>query len=86
MAIRRIRQFNLDGYVLDVEKEYKQAGKKAAARRFMSQLRSAYPALPIALSSYRYPSLHPQVPWEGILGTLHAEHAAGLLDESPQPG
>jgi hypothetical protein len=67
MAIRRIRQFNLDGYVLDVEKEYKNPGKKAAAQRFMSQLRSAFPALTIALSSYRYPSLHPQVPWEVFL-------------------
>jgi hypothetical protein len=67
MAIRRIRQFNLDGYVLDVEKEYKMAGKKAAAVRFMNQLREAYPALAIALSSYRYPSLHPQVPWEVFL-------------------
>jgi hypothetical protein len=67
VATRRIHQFNLDGYVLDVEKEYKMAGKKAAARRFMDQLRSAYPALPVALSSYRYPSLHPQVPWKEFL-------------------
>ena len=67
VATRRIRQFSLDGYVLDVEKEYKMAGKKAAAKRFMDQLRSAYPALPVALSSYRYPSLHPQVPWKEFL-------------------
>jgi hypothetical protein len=67
VAIRRIRQFNLDGYVIDVEKEYKQANKKAAAKRFMNQLRAAYPALTVALSSYRYPSLHPQVPWKEFL-------------------
>ena len=67
VATRRIRQFNLDGYVLDVEKEYKMAGKKNAAKRFMGQLRDAYPALPVALSSYRYPSLHPQVPWKEFL-------------------
>ena len=76
VAVRRIRQFNLDGYVLDVEKEYKQAGKKTAARRFMDQIRSAYPALPIALSSYRYPSLHPQVPWKEFL-----EHCTVIMPQ-----
>ena len=67
IAIKRIRQFNLDGYVLDIEAEYQKTAKKAAAERFMGQLRSAYPALVIALSSYRFPSLHPQVPWKEFL-------------------
>ena len=67
VAIARIRQYNLDGYVIDVEKEYKASGKKTAAKRFMAALRSAHPNLTIALSSYRYPSLHPQVPWAEFL-------------------
>jgi len=67
VAIARIRQYGLDGYVIDVEKEYKASGKKAAAKRFMSHIRSACPDLTIALSSYRYPSLHPQVPWTEFL-------------------
>jgi hypothetical protein len=66
-AIQRIRQFNLDGYVIDAEAEYKQDGKKTAARKFMNHLRSALPDLTIALSSYRYPSLHPQLPWREFL-------------------
>ncbi|MGE5124079.1 MAG: nuclear transport factor 2 family protein [Acidobacteriaceae bacterium] len=67
VAIARIRQYNLDGYVIDVEKEYKASGKKAAAKRFMAQVRAACPNLTIALSSYRYPSLHPQIPWAEFL-------------------
>jgi ketosteroid isomerase-like protein len=67
VAIARIRQYNLDGYVLDVEKEYKADGKRAAAKTFMTQIRSACPNLTIALSSYRYPSLHPQIPWTVFL-------------------
>ena len=67
MAVTRIRQYNLDGYVLDVEKEYKAVGKQAAARKFMSTLRSDCPNLTIGLSSYRYPSLHPQIPWKEFL-------------------
>ena len=67
VAITRIRQYKLDGYVIDVEKEYKESGKKAAARKFMTQVRAACPDLTIALSSYRYPSLHPQIPWTEFL-------------------
>jgi hypothetical protein len=63
VAISRIRQYNLDGYVMDVEKEYEASGKKLAAKRFMNTLRSACPTIPVALSSYRYPSLHPRLPW-----------------------
>ena len=67
VAITRIRQYKLDGYVIDVEKEYKDSGKKAAAKKFMNQVRAACPDLTIALSSYRYPSLHPQIPWTEFL-------------------
>jgi hypothetical protein len=66
-AIRRIRQYDLDGYVIDAEKEYKEPGKETSARRFMSQLRSSLPDVCIALSSYRFPSLHPQIPWKEFL-------------------
>ncbi len=67
VAIQRIRQYNLDGYVLDVEKEYKLSGKRSAAKKFMTLLRAANPKLSLALSSYRYPSLHPQIPWKEFL-------------------
>jgi hypothetical protein len=67
VAIARIRQYDLDGYVIDAEKEYKDRGKKVSAKKFMTQLRNACPDLEIALSSYRYPSLHPQIPWAEFL-------------------
>ncbi len=66
-AIQRIQQTGVDGYVIDAEGEYKQPGKAAAARSFMTRLRSALPNLQVALSSYRYPSLHPQLPWREFL-------------------
>ncbi len=64
-AINRIRELRVDGYVLDAEGHYK--GKYAAAKTFMSQLTAAVTDIPIALSSYRYPSLHPQLPWDEFL-------------------
>jgi hypothetical protein len=66
-AVQRIQQTGVDGYVLDVEGEYKAPGKESAANRFMDRLRTSYPRLPVALCSYRFPSYHPQVPWEAFL-------------------
>ena len=62
-AIQRIKSLNLDGFVINAEKEYKAPGKDKAARVYMSTLRSVFPDLPLALSSYRFPSYHPQLPW-----------------------
>jgi hypothetical protein len=67
VAVQRCMQLKLDGYVIDAEKEYKQPGKAAAARTFMNVLRAGLPNTLIALSSYRYPSLHPQLPWSTFL-------------------
>ena len=66
-AVYRIRQLQLDGYVIDAEAEYKKPGKREAAARFMSILRTAFPDMPMALSSYRYPSYHPSLPWREFL-------------------
>jgi hypothetical protein len=68
VAVQRAVQLNLDGYVLDAETEYRQPGRSAAARAFMSNLRSGLPGhVLVGLSSYRYPTLHPQLPWRAFL-------------------
>lgn len=67
-AIRRANQLRLDGYVIDAEGEYTQPGMAAAAHTFMANLKAGLPAeMPVALSSYRFPSLHPQLPWAAFL-------------------
>jgi len=67
IAVRRVKELNLDGYVIDAEGEYKESGKKTAARYFMDELKSGLGnSVPIGLSSYRYPSLHP-IPWNEFL-------------------
>lgn len=67
IAVRRVQELGIEGYVIDAEVEYKQPGMDAAARRFMSDLRSALPNFPVALSSFRFPSYHPQLPWKDFL-------------------
>jgi hypothetical protein len=67
IATHRVQDLELDGYVIDAEAEYKDSGKKTAARYFMEELRSGLGKnIPVALSSYRYPSLHP-IPWNTFL-------------------
>lgn len=67
IAIQRIQQLGVDGYVIDAEAQYKQPGKEEAAKRFMDRLRATLPTFPIALSSYRYPTLHSNFPWKPFL-------------------
>jgi hypothetical protein len=67
LAIQRMRSLNLDGYIIDAEREYKEPGKKVAAQRFMQELRAGMPHTPIGFSSYRYPQMHYQVPYSQFL-------------------
>ena len=65
VAVRRFNELELDGYVVNAEVQYKH--KNAAARRYMSLLRDALPDAKIALSSYRFPNYHPELPWAEFL-------------------
>ena len=67
VAIRRITELGLAGYVIDAEIEYSQPGRAAVASKFMREMRNALPDLPMALSSYRFPSLHLDLPWKAFL-------------------
>ncbi|MHC1784490.1 MAG: nuclear transport factor 2 family protein [Anaerolineaceae bacterium] len=69
VAIQRVQQLGLDGYVIDAEVEYKEPGKDAAARRFMAELRSSLSSFPIALSAFRFPTYHMDFPWSEFLSS-----------------
>lgn len=67
MAVQRVRQFALDGFTVNAEIEFQERGMDVAAGNYMRELRAGLPDLPIALSSFRYPNLHRQFPWETFL-------------------
>jgi hypothetical protein len=85
-AIERIQQLNLDGYVADAEAEFKQAGKEAAARTFMTEMRRVYPSLPMGFSSYRYPSYHAAVPYRAFLEKCDYAMPQVYWEQSHNPG
>jgi hypothetical protein len=67
IAIQRVINLGVDGYVIDAEAQYKQPGRDIAAVDFMNHLRASLSNFPIALSSYRYPTYHPALPWAEFL-------------------
>lgn len=71
-AAARIKQFGLQGYILDPESEYCLAND-GTATRFMRRLRELVD-VPLALCSYRYPSLHRELPWMEFLNGMDANH------------
>ncbi len=73
IAVQRSRSLDLDGYVIDAEGEYQTLRKTAAASRFMKELRAGLPKMPIALSTYRYPRRHRQLPFAAFLE--HCDYA-----------
>ncbi len=66
-AIQRVQETGVVGYVIDAEGEFKEPGMDVAARSFMDALRKGLPTFPVGLSSYRYPTLHQEFPWDEFL-------------------
>jgi len=63
-AVARVNELGLDAFVIDAEGEYKAwSDRWTRATQYMNILRPGL-AVPILLASYRYPSLHPQLPWD----------------------
>ncbi|UCF61510.1 MAG: hypothetical protein JSV37_02185 [Anaerolineaceae bacterium] len=67
LAVERTLSLGLDGYVIDAEAEYKNKKKAKAAARYVADLRAGMPDVPIALSTYRYPRVHPELPYSEFL-------------------
>lgn len=86
IAVRRVQELNLDGYVIDAEYEYKQAGRANAALEFMSELRSGIPNTPVALCSYRFPKYHPELPWKEFLDKCDYNMPQVYWEKAHNPG
>ncbi len=67
IAVKRAIELGLDGYVVNAEGEYQTPRKETAAIRYMNILRNNLGGMPLALSSYRYPSYHADFPWRAFL-------------------
>ena len=86
IALQRIQQTGVDGYVIDAEAQYKGPGKDVAARTFFARLRQSLPTFPFYLSSYRYPSYHPTFPWQAFLDNVDYNMPQVYWLEAHNPG
>ena len=61
-GVERVAQTGVDGYVMDVEYQYKNCPDET--EEFTNELARLMPSsIPIAMCSYRYPSLHREISW-----------------------
>jgi hypothetical protein len=68
VAIRLCFEYELDGFIVNAEKQFDRSGRDAAAANYMGRLRSGLgDDFTIGLSSYRYPSFHAEFPWRAFL-------------------
>lgn len=67
LAVQRMRDLDLAGYVIDAEGEYRTLKKAAAAESYMTELRSGLGDTPIALSTYRFPKYHLDFPFDSFM-------------------
>lgn len=65
-ALMRIRQTGVTGFVVNAETQFKLKERHPAAKLYMEGLRGAT-EIPIGFSSFKYPSYHPQLPWDIFL-------------------
>jgi hypothetical protein len=86
IAVRRVTELGLDGYVIDAEEEFKAAGSARTARIFMTELRKGLPNKPVALCSYRFPVYHPQFPWDAFLEKCDYNMPQVYWEKAHNPG
>jgi hypothetical protein len=86
IAVNRVHELELDGYAIDAEEEYKMPGRENAARKFMNELRIGLPGFPVALSSYRFPNYHPELPWAAFLEKCDYNMPQMYWEQSHDPG
>ena len=67
MGGTRARDLGLDGFVVDAEMQFEASGMSSAASTYMVELRKYIPSMPVALSTFRYPSYHNTFPYSTFL-------------------
>jgi SH3-like domain-containing protein len=66
VAAQQVNLLGVDGYIINAEVEFKVAGMASAARQYMDALKRLVQK-PIGLTSFRFPSLHREFPWQEFI-------------------
>ncbi len=84
-AVERIEKHGLAGYFIDAEAQAKQSPQRHAQANYYS-IKMGEVDVPVLLCSYRYPSLHPELPWTELLEccTHHAPQVYWIHGSNPE--
>jgi len=83
-AVARMDYLNLSGLIIDAEVEAKY--KPVQAEIYAKILIRELPFTPIGLASYRYPSYHPELPWEELLSCCTFHNPQVYWAQAHNPG
>ena len=64
-AIKALRRYPYDGFIINAEGAYKNRASQAEV--YSKMIRASFPDLLLALSSYRFPTLHREFPFNSFL-------------------
>jgi hypothetical protein len=69
IALKAVKDYNLDGFIIDAEHDWKRTNLNMAAEaeKFMIRLQAGMGNKPVFLASYRYPEYHKDFPWMAFL-------------------
>lgn len=85
-TVERCKALPLAGFIMDAESEYKTDGGADRARTYCTAVRSAMPNLTLGLCSYRFPTLHPQLPWSTFLSVSAFHMPQVYWEQAHNPG
>lgn len=67
-SVEMINKYDLEGFVINAEVEYK--NRSGQAVEYVLALQAGAPQVTLALSSYRFPTLHREFPWRQFLSRV----------------
>lgn len=86
-AAAQVQRYGLAGFVIDAESEYQaHLYRTSRARAYVAALRAALPDTPLALSTYRYPSLHRPFPFGAFLEKCDLQMPQVYWEQAHNPG
>jgi hypothetical protein len=84
-AIERVKKFDLAGYMIDAEAQAKQSlGRKIQSMNYANKINNEAD-FPVMLCSYRFPTLHRELPWQNLLSCCdyHAPQVYWIHGKDP---
>jgi hypothetical protein len=86
IAAELTRKYNLMGFIINAERDYKRGRMGKIARIYCARLRKQIGYKPVGLTSYRFPSVHREFPWKDFNVDFYMPQVYWEQDYRPTAG